>query len=185
MDRKSATGNQGHVSAKRRSRGFAQAGGLIGARIRSVSEKRGMVETRLLTHWAEIAGAEIAGIARPVKVSYAKDGFGATLTVLTDGAHAPEIQMQLPALRERVNACYGYSAISRIKLTQTASTGFSEAESPFEGLAAEPAPRLSKQDAARVSRSVGAIEDSGLKDALETLGRHIVTRDRMKTTKES
>ena len=176
MDRKSTTGKQAHVGARRRGRGFAQAGGLLGKRIRSVSEKRGIVETRLLTHWAEIAGAELAAIARPVKVSYASKGFGATLTILTDGAHAPEIQMQLPALRERVNACYGYSAISRIKVTQTAATGFSEPLDPFDGPSPGREPCLGKKDIARVNRSVSGIEDTGLKDALETLGRNILTR---------
>lgn len=185
MDRKSTPGNQAHASARRRGRGFTQAGGLLGGRIRSVSEKRGMVETRLLTHWAEIAGADIAAIARPVRVSYARDGFGATLTVLTEGAHAPEIQMQLPALRERVNACYGYSAISRIKVTQTSATGFGEAAQPFEGPSPEPVPRLSTDDTARVSRAVDKIGNTGLKEALELLGQNIVARAIAQNRKES
>ena len=86
---------------------------------------------RLLTHWAEIAGEDLARITRPVKIGYARDGFGATLTLLTTSAQAPMVQMQLPQLRERVNACYGYNAISRIALTQTAPTGFAEGQAEF------------------------------------------------------
>ena len=40
----------------RKSRGFMQTGGLLKTRIRSASESRGFAETRLLTHWEDIAG---------------------------------------------------------------------------------------------------------------------------------
>ena len=86
---------------KRRSRGFLQTGGLVSKRIRNVTERRGFAETRLLTHWAETVGENMAAIARPVKISYAREGFGATLTVLADGARAPELQMMLPELKAK------------------------------------------------------------------------------------
>jgi hypothetical protein len=40
------------------------------------------------------------------------------LVILTTGAQAQMLEMQLPQLREKVNACYGYNAISRIRITQ-------------------------------------------------------------------
>jgi hypothetical protein len=86
--------------------------------------------SRLLTHWAEIAGEDIARVTQPVEVSYGK-GFGATLTLLCPGAHAPMIEMQKERLREKVNACYGYNAISRIRITQTARSGFAEPQADF------------------------------------------------------
>lgn len=92
--------------------------------------------SRLLTHWAEVVGEDVARLALPVKVSYPRDGFGATLTVLTTGASAPLVQMQAPAIRDRVNACYGYNAIARITITQTAPTGFADGQVAFA-----PAPR--------------------------------------------
>ena len=36
------------------------------------------------------------------------------MTLLVSSAHAPMIQMQLPQIIEKVNATYGYAAISRI-----------------------------------------------------------------------
>ena len=112
-------------------RGFAQASNLLQPRIRAASEARGFAVTRLLTHWAEIVGQAVAGVARPVNVSYGRDGFGATLTLLTTGAQAPMLEMQKDQIRDKVNACYGYRAISRVRITQTAPTGFAEGQVAF------------------------------------------------------
>ena len=68
----------------------------------------------MLTAWAEIAGEDIAAITRPVKIGYGREGMGATLTLLVAPAHAPMVQMDLPRLKDRVNAAYGYNAIARI-----------------------------------------------------------------------
>lgn len=158
---------------RRRSRGFLQTGGLVSQRIRSASERRGFAETRLLTQWTEIVGPEIASIARPVKVSYAREGFGATLTVLTDGARAPELQMMLPRLQEKVNACYGYNAISRIRITQTAEHGFAE---PTAAFAHKPPTELSEPRAAELKSSLAPIGDDSLRRALEMLGKNVLNK---------
>ncbi|WP_230382959.1 DUF721 domain-containing protein [Paracoccus shanxieyensis] len=110
---------------RRRMRGFEAASSLVAHRIRSVGETRGFAVARLLTNWAEVVGADIAAHARPVKISHGK-GFGATLTLLVDGARAPLLNMQRDKIRDRVNACYGFNAVSRVTLTQTAPTGFAE-----------------------------------------------------------
>lgn len=161
--------------AKRRSRGFVQTGGLLSQKIRSATERRGFAETRLLTHWAEIVGQSIAAIAHPIKVSYAREGFGATLTVLTDGARAPELQMMLPKLQEKVNACYGYSAISRIRITQTADRGFAEDRAGFTHKSTVK-PTLSEPRSAALKSSLDPIGDDSLRAALEKLGNNVLTR---------
>jgi len=171
-----AAGKSKPATAARRGRkGFVQAGSLVGARLRNATEKRGFAETRLLTDWPAIAGPALAAVVRPVKVSYAREGFGATLTVLTDGAHAPEVQLQLPALRERVNACYGYNAISRIRLTQTASGGFAEAPATFEHAPEQAAP-LRPEALGALRSTVAPVADDGLRQALERLGQNVLAR---------
>jgi len=166
---------KGYGPAKRRSRGFLQTGGLVSQRIRRVGERRGFAETRLLTHWAEIVGPMVAAIAQPVKVSYAREGFGATLTVLTDGARAPELQMMLPELKEKVNACYGYSAISRIRITQTGEAGFAEQAAIFTHKPATPK-SLSVSQAAELSVSLAPVADDRLRAALESLAKNVLTK---------
>ncbi len=161
---------------ERRLRGFEAAAGLVSAQIRTAGETRGFVVTRLLTHWAEIAGPEIATRCRPVKVSYGKGGMGATLTLLTTGAAGPMLQMQLPALRDKVNACYGYNAVARICLTQTAATGFAEGQAQFTpaptGKSRAPLPEA-KAKAAELSRNV---QDTTLREALERLALNVLSK---------
>ncbi len=161
----------------RRSRGFEAASKLVSDRIRTAGEARGFAVSRLLTHWAEIAGEDLARITRPVKIGYARDGFGATLTLLTTSAQAPMVQMQLPKLRERVNACYGYNAISRIALTQTAPTGFADGQAGFAP-APKVAPAADPAIAATAARVAEGVHDDGLRSALEQITRNFLTRQK-------
>lgn len=162
----------------RRRRGFERTSSLLAGRIRKAGEARGFAVTRLLTHWDEIAGPEIARIARPVEVSYGRaNALGATLVLLTTGAQAPMLEMQKERLREKVNAIYGYGAISRIRLTQTAPVGFAEGQAQF----ARKEPRRPEPDSALQSRARGAVaevESPELRDALEKLAKNIFTGPR-------
>ncbi len=164
------------ATPKRIARGFVQTGGILGRHIRKAGEKRGFVETRLLTHWTEIVGEATAAIARPVKVGYGRQGIGATLTVLTNGANAPILQAESARIKERVNACYGYAAISAIRITQTAETGFADAQATFTAAAKTakraPDPKVS----ARMRGAVSQVANEQLRSALAALGQNILTR---------
>ncbi|MFT5000500.1 MAG: hypothetical protein ACI861_001495 [Paracoccaceae bacterium] len=162
---------------KRMSRGFVQTGGILHQRIRKTAEKRGFVETRLLTHWAEFVGEATAAITRPVKVGYGRQGLGATLTVLTNGANAPMLQAELPKIRERVNACYGYAAISQIRLTQTSATGFAEQQAAFSPKVKPNAPPPNPEKTAAMNDQVANVESNELRSALAALGQNILTRN--------
>jgi hypothetical protein len=159
----------------RRERGFEPASRLLAERIRTAGESRGFAVARLLTQWPEIAGEDLARITRPVKISYGREGFGATLTLLTTGAVAPMVEMRKEQLRERVNAVYGYSAIARIHLTQTASTGFAEGQAQFTH-APKAAPAPDPALVAKASETAAEIKDDGLRAALELLARNVLTR---------
>lgn len=164
------------LSSGRRQRGFETAASLLRERIRSAGESRGFAVSRVLTHWAEIAGEDIARHCVPVKVGYGKGGLGATLTLLTTGSAAPVLQMQLPALRDRINACYGYSAIARIHITQTAAEGFAEGQAAFAGAPrrtrAEPSPAV----AGAAARLAAPVSDPDLRAALDRLARNVLSR---------
>ncbi|MEM8581544.1 MAG: DUF721 domain-containing protein [Pseudomonadota bacterium] len=162
------------ASRQFRGGGFKQTGKLLETRIRKAGEGRGFAVARLLTHWDEIAGSDIAAQCRPVNVGYSRKGFGATLTVLTTGAFAPLLQSHLPRLRERVNGCYGYNAIARIRITQTAPDGFRETPVAFDGAVPKPTPN--KTCAARAAAETSAIENAELRTALAQLGAQIMSK---------
>ncbi len=158
-------------------KGFTRSSSLLQERIRKASESRGFAESRLLTQWAEIVGTDIAAVARPVKVSYGRGGMGATLTLLTTGAQAPMLEMQKDALRARVNGVYGYNAISRITITQTAPTGFADGQASFQHRAPAKPPRAPDPAAAEEARHLAApVADTGLRAALEALAQNVLSR---------
>ena len=163
-------------------RGFSRAATLVQSRVRSASEGRGFAEARLLTHWADIVGADIAAMAEPVRVGFGRGKQGATLTLLTTGSMAPMLEMQKERVRERVNACYGYAAIARIQITQTAPQGFSEGRAQFRGAPkpADPAPDPALAGSARSLAS--GVSSPDLKDALERLATNYMTRTKTRLT---
>ena len=145
--------------------------------IRKAGESRGFAVSRILTHWAEIAGDEVAAISRPVEVSYGRGGFGATLSLLTTGAQAPLLEMQKEQIRERVNAAYGYNAIARVRVTQTHATGFAEGQVSFDHRpkAAKPATADPALTRAAATAAQG-VTDPSLRQALEALAQNVLSR---------
>ncbi|MGA0615731.1 DUF721 domain-containing protein [Paracoccus sp. KR1-242] len=164
---------------RRRMRGFEAASQLVAQKVRAVGETRGFAVARLLTNWSEVVGPEIAAHARPVKISHGK-GFGATLTLLVSGARAPMVNMQLDTIRERVNACYGFNAVSRVTLTQTAPTGFAEAGGFAEeqtGFAyRRPAAAPDPARTARADEIAQGFDDPQLSAAMRQMALNILSR---------
>jgi hypothetical protein len=164
---------------KSTTKGFKRTSSLLQGKIRSASEARGFAVTRLLTHWTEIMGEDIAAIARPVDIKYGRQGFGATLTVLTTGAQAVMLEMQKESMRERVNATYGYNAIARVRITQTSATGFSEGRANFQHHVQKKAVSTPDPELVREAKDVASpISDEGLRAALEALGRNVLSKSK-------
>ena len=158
-------------------KGFTRTSSLLTQRIRTASETRGFAQSRLLTQWTEVAGEAIAKISRPVEVSYGRGGLGATLTLLTTGAHAPMLEMEKEKLRARVNAVYGYNAIARVRVTQTAATGFSEGRVDF--LHGAKKSQTALNDPAlrqKAAEAVQPVTDDSLRSALALLGENILNK---------
>ncbi|MFN3722954.1 MAG: DUF721 domain-containing protein [Paracoccaceae bacterium] len=159
----------------RRMRGFEPAFGLMKEPVRTAGESRGFAISRLLTHWTDVVGEDLAKCTRPVKIGYGREGFGGTLTLLTTGPMAPMIEMQKEVIRSKVNAIYGYNAISRVLLTQTAPIGFAEGQAEFvpaqkKPLAVDPAIK------AEATKTAPQIHDPELRAALEALAENILKR---------
>ena len=157
-------------------KGFKHASSLLSSRIREASETRGFAQSRLLTHWEEIAGKETAKVSWPVKVSYGRQGFGATLVLLCNGPNAPFIEMEKERIRMRVNSVYGYNAIKRIKITQTSANDFDKGQTciiPNEKPSKEPVDSKVAVKAQELANGVGDLEFS---HALEALAQNVLSK---------
>lgn len=151
----------------RRKMRFEPAFALVARRVQQAGESRGFAVARLLTDWADVVGPQMAARTRPVKITHGRD-FGATLVLLTTGPQAPLVEMELPRIREKVNACYGYNAIARIRLTQTAPTGFAEGQAVFTHATQAPAPPA-PEAVSQARQCAQGITDPDLRAALEKL----------------
>jgi hypothetical protein len=161
----------------RRGRGFASAAGTARKRLGEAAARHGFAEPEVLMRWAEVVGERLSGLCEPVKVTYPRgEGLGATLVVRAPGARAPEVEHMGPQIAERVNQFYGYRAVSRIKVVQTAAPapGFAEDRPAFAGPAAPVEPEPGAE--ARAAALTRGIRDDALRAALTRMGAHILSR---------
>lgn len=165
--------NTHRAAPGRRTRGFVRAGGLIETHLTRAAGKRGFAQARLRVLWPDIAGPELAAISSPVKLTRARGPAGGLLTLAVSGAHAPQVQMLIPILRDRVNAALGPGTVGRIQLTHGAASGFAEPAPAFR-----PGPEAPPPDIAAVEGTLSSIGDGELRSALATLARNVVSRAR-------
>ncbi len=85
----------------RRMRGFEPASGFLREPVRHAGESRGFAVARLLTHWPEVVGEDLARMTRPVRIGYSRDGLGATLTLLVHRPMRPWCRCSFPASPKR------------------------------------------------------------------------------------
>jgi hypothetical protein len=90
------------------------------------------------------------------------------------------LEMQKEQIREKVNACYGYRAISRVRITQTAPTGFADGRVAFASAPkAKKIPSEAVQSAAKTLSD--GIESDDLRAALAALGANVIHKQNSQT----
>lgn len=173
-------------------RGFEPAAGILAGAVRRAGEGRGFAVARLLTHWPEVVGADIAALCRPVRITHARGGakgeggLGATLVLLTTGPHGPRLEMMLPQIRDRVNACHGWNAVARVTLTQTAAAGFAEGQAVFTPAPRPVPPAPSAEALARARAAAEGIDDPTLAAAVARFATlYLSRRDAIRKGRQS
>ena len=96
---------------------------LIGKPLADAFKRQGFASREIVTRWPEIAGAEIAAHAEPVRMQWPRQAGTdqnepATLVLRVDGPAAIEIQHLSGLIIERVNRFFGWQAIDRLALRQ-------------------------------------------------------------------
>ncbi|MDD3287714.1 MAG: DciA family protein [Alphaproteobacteria bacterium] len=131
----------------------------------------------LLAHWTEIVGEDYAQVTSPVKISFPK---GKPDKERWDSGHRSDgvLHVRLPQglvldftyrsdqILSRINGYFGYAAIERLTFE------------PFYGSAtAKAEPKTSAPDAdmpPEMQSSAKEIEDEGLRQAIESLGKTVM-----------
>lgn len=93
-------------------------------------EKFGFSTATLITDWARIAGAELAGYTMPERLKWPRgteaagaddeegERRGATLILRVDPARALDVEYRARQIRDRINSYFGYRAVEIIRLVQ-------------------------------------------------------------------
>jgi hypothetical protein len=125
----------------------------------------------LSKHWPQIVGARWAKISSPMKFTSGRTGgvSGRTLVIAAPGAAATLIMSASGPIIERLNAHLGEGYVTRLRVIQTKISTAAKTSVPRRG--------LSPREESQLQEGLSKIENDGLKQALEKLGRGVLTDD--------
>jgi len=141
---------------------------LVSVCVADAFARQGFTSCEIVTHWDEIVGSEIAALAEPIRMQWARsrdpeDAPPATLVLRVEGPAALEIQHMGGVILERVNRYLGWQAVDRLALRQA----------PLTRRRRQPRPRTDDGAAAAIAAQMGEIADERLRAALGRLGAAI------------
>ena len=143
---------------------------MIDPMIAPSAKARGFAIGRILSHWDDIVG-DVSSWCRPDAVSFPRDSrTDGTLRLQIASGRGPQAQAMSDVIIDRVNANFGYRAISRISLVQTLSK-------PVHPVSAKPAPELNQtqHDIWTLDDKLKDVKSPELRAALRRLGSPVAT----------
>ena len=154
---------------------------------KKVFQKHGFSSAALVADWSDIVGASLAGQCLPERLKWpraakpqGKDApptrpTGATLILRTDAAYALEIEYASAQILERINAYFGYRAITTLKIVQGP---FGDTAGTNPSIIPQRRPRhTDPQVAESVDAAISGIQDDGLKAALARMRKSVLADD--------
>jgi hypothetical protein len=165
MAQKKPDGNKGEKPRGGRARAVSEMLPDVG---RAAFRRFGFIQSSVVSRWSEIAGERYAKVSAPESIRFPQGKRdNGVLTLIVSPAFAPMMQHVQPAIIERVNRFFGYSAVCKVTLRH-GTLPKTAAPRPKAELAPIP------QD---LGDSLRTIADPELKAVLESLARGIATID--------
>lgn len=128
----------------------------------------------LLSNWPTIVGKNLATYALPIKLTFppnTKRNGCLTITTMA-GAYAMEIKQQERSLLDKINVFFGYEAIAKLKIIQTANQqDFSADKKPIENLQKNVVSAAEQNYITELTKDIRSPE---LREALQKIGHAIV-----------
>jgi len=148
---------------------------LLGPAIADALKARGFATADIIGHWPDIVGARLAEQSQPIKLQWPprpktqvpdSGPQPSTLILRVESAFALEVEMGAAQIIERINAVFGWRCVGKLRIKQ----GPVEHPAPRER---PKVPELAPAAARQLAADLNGIEDQGLKEALERLGRQV------------
>lgn len=132
--------------------------------------RRGFAQQEMITRWATIVGETVAEYSQPDRIRFSRDSReGGVLYVRAEGAFALELQHMETLMLERVNAYFGYRAVTKIAIKQ----GPLNRQPDTKKSVRVP---LTAEEKAFVKATTTETQHEGLRLALEAVGRSLFGR---------
>jgi hypothetical protein len=156
-------------------------GKFVGKLTKKAFEKHGFSAATLLTDWRTIVGSDMAAYTAPERLKWprgvetygdvADDGAGrpgATLVLRVEPVRALDVSYKSRQLIERINAYFGYKAVSELRFIQAPVAEFQPPAVARPSKPAQPSP------------VVQAVDDEGLREALAKLEATMAARSKVR-----
>ena len=143
--------------------------------------KKGFVEVSILTNWDKIVGKELADYSFPLKIDFKREqkNNGVLHLQVPSGAFALEIAHREKYILEKINAYFGYNAVSGLKIIQNSAISFEE---KFVNEQSKPKDLVTDDEKKYIESLSDEIKNSKLKEILIKLG-HCIFNDNHKKEK--
>lgn len=130
---------------------------------------------RILSHWDDVIGPEMARKTQPAKIHYrkpkdAKSSPQATLDIAVSSADATLLHYQIDIILERLNQIFGERWITGIRFVHQPANMDNSDHVPL------PKRALAKQDLERLDTVLITIEDDNIRKQLEKLGQAVLRK---------
>ena len=155
-------------SPKTRTNKMKRLSTMIDPMIGPSAKARGFAIERVVSHWHDIVG-DMSSWCHPDAVSFPRDRHtDGTLRLRIASGRGPQAQAMSDVIIDRVNANFGYRAISRISLVQTLST-------PVQRANPKPGPQFDqdRHDSWTLDDKLKDVKSPELRAALRRLGSPI------------
>ncbi len=165
------------VDEKRTATGLNAAATAVMPLLRRLFGAKGMMTADLFAFWEQIAGAELAAFSHPEKIVFAagKKDNGTLFVAVAGGAFALELQHRENFVLEKVNAFFGYRAVSRLKIRQSGNLPLR----PKKEIHQPPAKKIlvSKEEQNYINQLTERVENDGLRTVLSELGQNVYSQN--------
>jgi len=138
-------------------------------------ERKYIALGRIVKHWPEIVGNNLADKAAPVKIHFRKSLKGKpaqnSLDIAVDSANATALHYQKGLILERINQLFGENHITAIRFVHI----------PVNNTRPPPSkavPSLTSSEKKLLSEAVSRITDNEIQNRLLSLGEAITKRDK-------
>ncbi len=140
--------------------------------------RKGMAGFEILVNWEKIVGPELASYCYPEKIEFKNNqrSNGTLLLSVPAGAFALELKHREKYVLEKINAFFGYAAVSSLRIVQTSE--MQPVEKPVKKNYVPKPPVVTREEADYIRESAEDVKNKELKEILIKLGYSVFSENK-------